>query len=109
VNGYHEAEIARDYFASRFKDEKLPFFDSYYTSPLSRCLETARVTFESQDLPADKPFIPTVKEYLREGISGHTCDRRRSKSYIHGNWPYYEFEEGFRENDELYRDGYAEG
>jgi len=71
-------------------------------------METARITFESQDLPADKPFAPTIKEYLRENISGHTCDRRRSKRHIHGVYPNYKFEEGFTEYDELYRDGFEE-
>lgn len=64
---------------------------------MSRCLETARITFEGQKLHKDKPFEPIVKEFLREGISGHTCDRRRTKTYIHENWPKFEFEKGFTE------------
>jgi broad specificity phosphatase PhoE len=107
--GVHEAEIAADYWESRIKLEKIPFPDVYYTSPLSRCLETARLTFGKLKLPHNKAFVPIVKEYLREGISGHTCDRRRTKTYIKKGWPGYKFEKGFKEKDELYRDFFQEG
>jgi len=30
--------------------------------PLTRCLQTANITFSTLDLPSGKPFIPTVKE-----------------------------------------------
>lgn len=41
-------------------------------------------------------------EGLREGISLHTCDHRRSRSYIAGSFPGWAIEEGFSEEDELW-------
>lgn len=45
----------------------MPHFESYYASPLARCGETAALTFEGIDFPADRPFTPIVKEGFREG------------------------------------------
>jgi len=65
-------------------------------------LQTAEITFSGLDLPAKYPFVPTVKELLREGISIHTCDHRRSKSYIEEKFPSYVIEADFSEDDELW-------
>lgn len=89
-------------------DQRMPAPQSYYSSPLSRCLVTANTTFADLPLPASRPFRPTVKEFLREGISIHTCDRRRSKSYIHDLLPLYQFEDGFAESDPLWNGVTAE-
>jgi hypothetical protein len=59
-------------------------------------------------LPHYQRFIPTVKEYFREGISGHTCDRRSSKTYIHNTFPTYNIEKGFSEQDLLWKADFAE-
>lgn len=40
---------------------------------------------------------------FREGISGHTCDRRGNKTYIKGAFPTYKIESGFSEQDMLWR------
>lgn len=40
---------------------------------------------------------------MREAIGAHTCDRRGTKTYIHNRDPSYEFENGFTEDDELWR------
>jgi broad specificity phosphatase PhoE len=66
-------------------------------------LETAQITFSNLDLPISHPFIPQVKEFLREAIGIHTCDRRRSKSYIQSTFPNYTFEPGFPEHDPLWK------
>ncbi|XDG06271.1 hypothetical protein ABKA04_005886 [Annulohypoxylon sp. FPYF3050] len=58
---------------------------------------------QSLDLPADRPFMPTIKEYFREGISMRTCDERSNKTYIHSLLPGFKFEEGFTEDDELWK------
>lgn len=65
--GISEATKANAYWASRIEEEKIPFVQSYYSSPLHRCLETAELTFASLDLPKEHPFTPTIKEGLREG------------------------------------------
>lgn len=77
--------------------------EKYYVSPLDRCLATAITTFDGLRLPAQQPFIPEVKELLREVIGIHTCDRRSNKTYIHTNFPTYTFELGFAEEDEMWR------
>ncbi len=76
--------------------------EKYYTSPLDRCLATADITFHGLQLPSHKPFVPEVKELLREVIGIHTCDRRSNKTYIHANFPAYTIEPGFAEEDELW-------
>lgn len=102
-NGVAQAVKANKYWASRISLQKIPTPDSYYTSPLTRCLQTANITFSGLSLPRSKPFIPIVKEKFREGISGHTCDRRGNKTYIHTSFPSYEIEKGFSEQDLLWK------
>ncbi|CZS96299.1 related to PMU1-high copy suppressor of ts tps2 mutant phenotype [Rhynchosporium agropyri] len=108
-NGIAQAEKANAFWANSIKTTKIPLPESYYTSPLTRCLQTANLTFASLPLPGGKPFIPTVKEFFREGISGHTCDRRSTKSYIQSSFPRYNIESSFTERDELFRPLFAEG
>ncbi|RQM04624.1 hypothetical protein DH86_00004177 [Scytalidium sp. 3C] len=100
--GVEQAQVAADFWAKEIKEQKIHTPDSYYVSPLTRCLETANITFSTLELPDRHPFVPTVKELLRESISGHTCDRRSNKTYIHDNFPTYEIEAGFSENDLLW-------
>ncbi len=99
ANGIAQAVKANKYWESRLTTEKIPAPESYYTSPLTRCLLTANLTFGGLSLPAARPFAPTIKEFFREGISIHTCDRRSNKTYIHGLFPGWKFETGFPEND----------
>lgn len=100
--GIEQAVIAHDFWAYEIETQKIPVPHSYYTSPLTRCLKTANLTFNGLDLPHRYPFVPTIKELLREGISLHTCDHRRSKSYIHNLFPFWNFEPGFSKNDNLW-------
>lgn len=100
--GVAQALAVNEFWASEIKDQKIPTPQSYYTSPLTRCLQTANYTFNGLDLPAAHPFLPQVKEYLREGISGHTCDRRSNETYIHDLFPSYRIEPGFTQSDELW-------
>jgi broad specificity phosphatase PhoE len=100
--GAAQALIAHNFWAHEIASQKIPTPQAYYTSPLSRCLKTAQITFSNLDLPSRHPFIPVVKELFRESIGVHTCDRRRSKTFIHENFPSYRFEEGFAETDPLW-------
>lgn len=97
ANGILQAQKANAFWLSRLELQKIPLPETYYTSPLIRCLETANITFSTLPLPRNQPFIPIVKELFREGISGHTCDRRSNRSYIHDNFPTYVIEKGFSE------------
>ncbi|KAL8723291.1 MAG: hypothetical protein Q9181_007317 [Wetmoreana brouardii] len=100
--GVAQALAVNAFWASEIRDQKIPRPQSYYASPLTRCLTTANLTFNGLDLASRQPFVPTVKEFLREGISGHTCDRRGSKSYIQSAFPSYKIEAGFTETDQLW-------
>ena len=86
----------------------MPFFESYYSSPLARCTITANLTFGDIELPEERPFVPTVKELFREGMTVHTCNWRSNKTYIADMFPWYKFEEGFTEYDELWRPDLSE-
>jgi broad specificity phosphatase PhoE len=102
ATGVAQAQKAHKFWASQIKDQKIPTPESYYSSPLTRCMETAKNTFSGLDLPSRHPFVPTIKELFREAIGAHTCDRRSSKTAIHQNFPTYLFEEGFKEEDPLW-------
>ncbi|EPS38024.1 hypothetical protein H072_8261 [Dactylellina haptotyla CBS 200.50] len=97
--GISQAVKAHDFWKSQIEVQKITPPDAYYVSPLARCLETANVTYSGLPLKSRHPFIPTVKEWLREGISIHTCDRRSSKSWIAANYPDYVIEPTFSETD----------
>jgi broad specificity phosphatase PhoE len=100
-NGVKQAQTANAFWATRIKLQKITTPQSFYTSPLARCLETSNITWSGLDLGKHK-FIPTVKEYLREGISLHTCDHRSNKTWIRANYPSYKIENGFSEFDPLF-------
>ena len=101
--GINQALGVNAFWARQLESQKQPAPQSYYTSSLTRCLQTANYTFNGLDLPASHPFVPEVKELLREGISGHTCDRRGSHTYIKDAFPGYRIEKGFSETDELWQ------
>ncbi|KAK4505959.1 hypothetical protein PRZ48_003924 [Zasmidium cellare] len=107
-NGILQAQIAHNFWLHEISTQKIPQPQSYYTSPLSRCLATANITFSGIPTPEYYPFIPTVKELLREGISIHTCDHRSNKTYIHDTYPSYAIEAGFNEYDEIWNGVTAE-
>jgi broad specificity phosphatase PhoE len=103
--GVAQAQKANQFWHSQILTQKIPTPESYYTSPLLRCMATALTTFSGLELPLNRPFVPTIKELFRESIGAHTCDRRSSKSVIHANYPTWPFEEGFateRETDEAH-------
>ena len=82
----------------------MPSPQSYYSSPLSRCLETVSLTFTGLPLSADRPFRVTIKENLRETTGRHTCDKRSKKSEIEAqvSKDVFTFEDGFTEEDVLW-------
>ncbi|KAK3671297.1 putative phosphoglycerate mutase pmu1 [Recurvomyces mirabilis] len=82
-NGINQAIIAHNFWQHEIAVQKIPQPQSYYSSPLTRCLKTTNLTFNGIPTPEYYPFVPTVKELLREGISIHTCDHRRNRTYIH--------------------------
>ncbi|KAH8423448.1 histidine phosphatase family protein [Aspergillus melleus] len=99
--GESQAETAHRAWLSQI-EAGIPAPQSYYASPLNRCLATASITFKGTGLPLTEPFRPLLKELLRETIGLHTCDSRSSKSAILAEYPLVRFEEGFAEEDPLY-------
>lgn len=101
--GIAQCTKANNFWKQALAVEKIPAPESYYSSPLIRSATTANLTFNGLDLPADRPFAPTFKEFLREGISMRTCDERSNKTHIKNLLPTFKFEEGFTEDDELWK------
>jgi len=100
--GEQQAHTANQFWEHMITTQCIPLPEKYYVSPLERCLSTAKLTFSNLPLPANQPFLPEVRELLRETNGVHTCDRRSSKSYIEAHFPNYIIEPGFSENDELW-------
>jgi broad specificity phosphatase PhoE len=59
--GIKQVEVIRDTWVEQMNNG-IPLPQSYYTSPLLRCLETADITFGSLPLPGSRPFGATIKE-----------------------------------------------
>jgi len=104
ANGIAQAQVAHNFWRTTIMNQGIPVPQSYYVSPLDRCLATANVTFTGLKdvLPRESPFVPVVKELLREALGVHTCDRRSSREDIVKNYPGYVIEEGFTEMDQLW-------
>ncbi|ERT01384.1 hypothetical protein HMPREF1624_02630 [Sporothrix schenckii ATCC 58251] len=100
--GAAQATRAHDVWAEQLAVQKQPAPQRYYVSPLTRCLQTAQLTFGGLALPAHSPFRPTIKERLREDVSTHTCDRRSTKTAIKKAFPGFVVEHGFVEHDPLW-------
>ncbi|KAI9813200.1 MAG: hypothetical protein M1832_006372 [Thelocarpon impressellum] len=108
AKGEVQARIAHEFWKKEIAEQKIPVPEKYYSSPLERCLITADITFSNLELPPDRPFVPEVKELLREAIGIHTCDRRSPKTEIQSRHPGFTFEPRFAEKDQLWRANWRE-
>ncbi|CAD0090153.1 unnamed protein product [Aureobasidium mustum] len=106
--GEKQALDVNTFWKSALSVAKVPAPEAYYTSPFYRCLQTSWLSFHSLDLPADKPFVPIVKELLRETNGVHTCDRRGPSSIIRADFPTYVLEKGLPETDVTWTPDYRE-
>ncbi|KAL3480216.1 histidine phosphatase superfamily [Aspergillus californicus] len=104
TEGINQANIAHEYWLQQYNEHKIRFPDVYYSSPMTRALKTANITFGQLPLKqaGAAQFIPEVKEGFREGMAMHTCNHRRTKSYIESLFGEWTFEDGFTEEDELW-------
>lgn len=100
--GVAQAIVANNFWAHEMETQKIQPPQSYYVSPLTRCLQTANYTYSNLSLPAYYPFIPTIKELFRESISTHSCDHRSNKTYIHNLFPTWKIEDTFAEDDDIW-------
>jgi broad specificity phosphatase PhoE len=99
--GKTQAQEAHDFWKKMITEQTMSVPESWYVSPLDRAIETADITFTH--LLAPGGYNPIVKEMVREGNGIHTCDRRSSKTAITTRWPDYKIEDGFAEDDKLWR------
>ncbi|KAI9756750.1 MAG: hypothetical protein M1815_002922 [Lichina confinis] len=101
--GVMDAQRAGAFWKRKIAEDSIPLPETYYVSPLWRAIATADITFARLPLPEDRPFLPRVKELLRETIGIHTCDQRSSKTYIEAEFPSAVFEAGFVEDDPFWK------
>ncbi|KAL9585607.1 MAG: hypothetical protein Q9212_001429 [Teloschistes hypoglaucus] len=119
--GIQQAQAVNAFWKRQLTEAKTPGPESYYTSPMRRCLATANQTFANLDLssststpvPGDSTgrellYKPVVKELLREVNGVHTCDRRSSRCTLAAEFPNFTFEAGFAEHDELWTPDHRE-
>jgi len=89
-------------YAEGIRHTGFPIPDTIYTSPLARGLQTTNLIFRDIVTEQGIYFRPIVKEYLRERLTNHTCDKRRTRQWIQTAFPHYELESGFAEEDVLW-------
>ncbi|KAI6034576.1 histidine phosphatase superfamily [Pisolithus microcarpus] len=77
----------------------LPFPEKLYCSPLTRAIRTNQRSFKGLNPDGRNT---TIVENIREEFGIHTCDKRRTRTYIHETFPEYLIEAGFTEEDELW-------
>ncbi|KAF9262314.1 phosphoglycerate mutase-like protein [Marasmius fiardii PR-910] len=76
----------------------IPVPKKRYSSPMTRALNTYTITFDGIPVKGR----PLVLENCREVYGVHTCDKRRSRTYIRTTFPEFDIEKGFTEEDELW-------
>ncbi|KIW17800.1 hypothetical protein PV08_04995 [Exophiala spinifera] len=100
--GIHQAKTVSTFWHNLISIQKMPLPQTYYSSPLTRAMQTAQLTFSNLSVPPTRTFRPVVKEFLREAYGIQSCDLRPTKSYIETNFPDFRIEDSFTENDELH-------
>jgi broad specificity phosphatase PhoE len=106
--GEQQALDVHAFWTSALTTAKVPAPETYYTSPFYRCLQTSWLSFHNLALPSSRPFIPVVKELLRETNGVHTCDRRGPSSIIRADFPTYILEPNLPETDVSWTPDYRE-
>ncbi|QRV96967.1 histidine phosphatase family containing protein [Ceratobasidium sp. AG-Ba] len=103
--GKQQAQLAHNAWVTELaKKDPVPLPTKLFSSPMSRAASTLNITFSGVLVDVDgkhdivKPYI---MENLREIIGVHTCDERRTKTYLRKTYD-FRIEPGFTENDELW-------
>jgi len=68
--GYSQVASAREFWRSATAVAKIPVPQSFYASPMARCLATANETFSTLPGLNGNPFSPVVKEVSDFGFHG---------------------------------------
>ncbi|KAF8599467.1 phosphoglycerate mutase-like protein [Ceratobasidium sp. AG-I] len=110
--GQQQAQLAHNVWATELaKADPVPLPTKLFSSPMSRAASTLEITFDDILLPASgkkDSVYPYVMENLREMMGEHTCDMRRTRSYIQKTYPDFFIEHGFTEQDELWKADHRE-
>ncbi|KAG8697353.1 hypothetical protein FRC08_006581 [Ceratobasidium sp. 394] len=104
--GKQQAQLAHDAWVTELaKKDPVPLPTKLFLSPLSRAASTLEITFRGillGDKGSHGTMKPLIMENLREDIGEHTCDKRRTRTYLQGAYPDFCIEAGFTEEDELW-------
>ncbi|KAG8792078.1 hypothetical protein FRC12_007267 [Ceratobasidium sp. 428] len=104
--GKQQAQLAHNTWVTELaKKDPVPLPTKLFSSPMSRAASTLDITFNGVllDVKGRHDIVqPYVMEGLREVIGVHTCDKRRTKKYIHKTYSDFCIEPGFTEEDELW-------
>ncbi|KAG2115793.1 histidine phosphatase superfamily [Suillus discolor] len=96
--GQEQAKAAHNAWKQERKFD-IPLPGKLYCSPLTRAIHTNKITFDSIIPKSQRTMII---ENLRETYGVHTCDRRRTRTYIEQTFPDFDIEEELVEEDELW-------
>ncbi|KAF8524455.1 histidine phosphatase superfamily [Gautieria morchelliformis] len=103
--GIQQAQAVNSAWNTEIKHD-MPLPQSLYSSPFTRALHTALITFDGLLMNsgnyAKGQKRPLIKEKLREVNGVHTCDRRSPRSHIANAFPQFDIEANFTEEDELW-------
>lgn len=99
--GVQQAKDLSTLWLQTINKDGAPLPSTLYTSPLTRCLQTCHYSLSPLMASHNLPFRPTVREKLRERMTMHTCDKRRTRSWIQEQWPEYIIGDDVTEEDIL--------
>lgn len=96
--GKDQAKAAHDAWKQERKFD-IPLPGKLYCSPLTRAIHTNKITFDSIIPESQRTMII---ENLRETHGVHTCDKRRTRTYIEQTFPDFDIEKELIEEDKLW-------
>lgn len=96
--GEDQAKAAHDAWKQEHKFD-IPIPGKLYCSPLTRAIHTNKITFDSIIPQSQRTMII---EDLRETHGVHTCDKRRTRTYIEQTFPDFDIEKELIEEDTLW-------
>ncbi|GJJ10413.1 hypothetical protein Clacol_004639 [Clathrus columnatus] len=84
----------------------IPIPESFYSSPFSRTITTALISFEGIVFGDGDNVVKSVpkaiikeQKFRERNYRQHTCNMRRTRSFIKETYPQFEIEPGFTEED----------
>ncbi|KAK5714902.1 putative phosphoglycerate mutase pmu1 [Elasticomyces elasticus] len=91
--GQEEAATIAKFWEDAMAKEKIQPPDQYFSSPLTRCIQTARITYGALAEMSGGTFELQVSEGLREIYGIHTCDRHGSRADLQSAFDFVRFDD----------------